>query len=151
MDLMDKLGDQRSQMKAARTTKKLEGAEERKSELESENRILRDELDRTDRLQSRLDELVERSRAKKPRRIRWMVAGSLVTWAFGTETGRRQISRLADKVMEREPARDLRSRAEQAAGRIADRAQEVTDAAQTKVQDVTDKVQDATGNAKPKS
>lgn len=126
MELMDKLGEKRSRARAGLMESKLDRSKQRESEVEAENRVLRDQLDRAERQQVRLGKLLEHPAPKKAHRLRWLVLGGLLTWAVGTERGRRQVNGLAEKVMDREAAKELKARAERTAERIAHRANEVS-------------------------
>ena len=127
MQIMEKLGEKQAQAKNARTERKLEGAVGRGKDLEKENRLLRDQLDRTEDQQRNLERHMVRKSVRRPHRLRWLIIGGLVTWAAGTEDGRRRIGAMVDGVMEGDQSRNIRLRAEATAERIAQRAREATD------------------------
>jgi hypothetical protein len=108
MALTQKLNEKRSQIKETRMERGLDRASHEKDELKHENRILRDEVERGQDERDHLLDLVgkmERALEKKAkkkhrgRKLAFLGLGGLVAWAFGTESGRQQVNRARDRMM----------------------------------------------------
>ena len=108
MALTQKLNEKRSQIKETRMERGLDRASHEKDELKSENRILRDEVDRGQDERDRLMDLVSRmeralekkgKKRKRGRKLAVLGLGGLAAWAFGTQSGREQVNRAKERMM----------------------------------------------------
>jgi hypothetical protein len=120
MALTHKLNEKRSQLKETRMERGLDRASHEKDELKSENRILRDEVDRGQDERDRLVDLVskmERALEKKGtkkhtgRRLFVLGLGGFAAWAFGTQSGRQQVNRAKERMMNDPRFQDLQQNA----------------------------------------
>lgn len=122
--------------------KDLDRAEQERLELKTENRTLRDEVERGADERDHLVDLLERMEravAKKGkkrhrgRNVTFLGLGGLAAWAFGTQSGREKVARLKERAMSdptmrgyQEQATDI---AKQTKGAASDIAQQTKDAA----------------------
>jgi len=142
MALSERLNEKRTQMKENRMEKDLDRAEQEKLELKTENRTLRDEVERgadeRDHLVDLLDKM-ERAVAKKGkkshrgRNVTFLGLGGLAAWAFGTQSGREKVARLKERAMSDPTMRAYSSQAtdiaQQTKGAASDIARQTKDAA----------------------
>jgi hypothetical protein len=119
MALTQKLNEKRSQIKETRMERGLDRASHEKDELKSENRVLRDEVERGQDERDRLLDLVgkmERALEKKSkkkkrgRKLAVLGLGGLAAWAFGTESGRQQVNRAKERMANDPRFRDVQRR-----------------------------------------
>lgn len=108
MALTQRLNEKRSQIKETRMERGLDRASHENDELRTENRVLRDEVDRGQDERDRLLDLVgkmERALEKKGtkkhrgRKLAFLGLGGLAAWAFGTQSGREQVNRAKERMM----------------------------------------------------
>ena len=120
MALTQKLNEKRSQIKETRMERGLDRASHEKDELKSENRILRDEVDRGQDERDRLMDLVSRmeralekkgKKRKRGRKLAVLGLGGLAAWAFGTQSGREQVNRAKERMMSDPRFRDVQRNA----------------------------------------
>jgi hypothetical protein len=142
MALSQRLNEKRTQMKENRMEKDLDRAEQEAIELKTENRTLRDEVERSaderDHLVNLLEKM-ERTVAKngkkrhRGRKVAFLGLGGLAAWAFGTQSGREKVARLKDRAMSDPTMRQYQEQAtdiaHQTKGAATDIARQTKDAA----------------------
>src|SRR5262245_38285345 len=105
-------------MKEHRLERDLDKASEEGVELRTENHVLRDEVDRgraeRDHLVALLEKMEKKVGAKKKKTGRRMVVlglGGLTAWAFGSESGRRTVAKVKERVAGDPRFQDLQHKA----------------------------------------
>jgi hypothetical protein len=123
MALTHKLNEKRSQIKETRMERGLDRASHENDELKSENRVLRDEVDRGQDERDRLLDLVTRmeralekkgKKRKRGRKLAFLGLGGLAAWAFGTQSGREQVNRAKERMMNDPRLQDMQRNASDA-------------------------------------
>jgi hypothetical protein len=123
MALTHKLNEKRSQIKETRMERGLDRASHENDELKSENRVLRDEVDRGQDERDRLLDLVTRmeralekkgKKRKRGRKLAFLGLGGLAAWAFGTQSGREQVNRAKERMMNDPRLQDVQRNASDA-------------------------------------
>jgi hypothetical protein len=120
MALTHKLNEKRSQIKETRMERGLDRASHENDELKSENRVLRDEVDRGQDERDRLLDLVTKmeralekkgKKRKRGRKVAFLGLGGLAAWAFGTQSGRQQVNRAKERMMNDPRLQDMQRNA----------------------------------------
>jgi len=123
MALTQRLNEKRSQIRETRMERGLDRASHEKDELKTENRILRDEVERGQDERDHLLDLVgkmERALEKKGtkkhrgRKLAFFGLGGLAAWAFGTQSGREQVNRAKARMMNDPRFQDMQRNANDA-------------------------------------
>ena len=111
----------------------LDHASSENRELKTENRALRDEVERSheerDQLRDRFVELAGRmermvatggKKRKRGRKLAFLGLGGLGAWAFGSSSGRRKVAQVKGRVMSEPMVQDLQREARDALKKGAD-------------------------------
>lgn len=108
MALTQRLNEKRSHIKETRMERGLDRASHENDELKHENRVLRDEVDRGQDERDRLLDLVTKmeralekkgKKKKRGRKLAFLGLGGLAAWALGTQSGREQVNRAKERMM----------------------------------------------------
>jgi hypothetical protein len=127
MALGERLSEKRAQMKETRMERGLDHAASENRELKTENRALRDEVERSheegDQLRDRFVELAARmermattggKKRKRGRRLAFLGLAGLAAWAFGSSSGRRKVAQVKERIMSEPMVQDLKREARDA-------------------------------------
>jgi hypothetical protein len=134
MALSQRLNEKRSQIKENRMERGLDRASVENTELKSENRVLREEVERgqdeRDHLLDLLDKMERAVRTsgkkrKRGRKLAFLGLGGLAAWAFGSQSGREQVARAKERVMSDPRVQDMQQGAK---GAMNDAASKGADA-----------------------
>lgn len=148
MALTQRLNEKRSQIKETRMERGLDRASHENDELKHENRILRDEIDRDQDERDRLLDLVtkmERALEKKGtkkhrgRKVAFLGLGGLAAWAFGTQSGREQVNRAKQRMMNDPRFKDVQRNASDALNGAVSKGSEAVNDAMNKGADAMNK------------
>ena len=136
MAIGDRLSEKRAQIKESRMERGLGHAAGENRELKSENRALREEVERSheerDQLRDRFVALAERlermatpvgKKRKRGRKLAFLGLGGLGAWAFGTSPGRRKVAQVKERVRSEPMVSDLRREAKDALHKRGDPVQ----------------------------
>jgi hypothetical protein len=127
MALGERLSEKRAHVKENRMERGLDHAASENRELKTENRSLRDEVERSheerDQLRDRFVELAARmermvaaggKKRKRGRKLAFLGLGGLGAWAFGSSSGRRKVAQVKGRVMSEPMVQDLQREARDA-------------------------------------
>jgi hypothetical protein len=133
MALSHRLNEKRTQIKENRMERGLDRASVENAELKTENRTLRDEVERGEDERYRLLDLVTKmeralekkgTKKKRGRKLAFLGLGGLAAWAFGSQSGREKVARAKERVMSDPRFQDMQQGAKEAvndaAGKGAD-------------------------------
>jgi cell division septum initiation protein DivIVA len=154
MALSQRLNEKRAHMKEHKLERDLDKASEEGVELKAENRTLRDEVERGQDERDRLVVLLEKmekkvgvKKKKTGRRVAFLGLGGLAAWAFGSESGRRTVARMKERISGDPRFQELQDRAAPVVEDLQAKAAPVVRDVQDKANQVVDKANQAADKA----